>query len=1072
LIFDQAEEVIRISMTDRPKKIDFFMQLGEVLRDRNIWALVAIREDYLAAFDPYLRPIPTRLANRYRLTFLGADAARQAIQRPAQESGVEFPDESANQLVDDLRAMLIQQPDGSISQELGPTVEPVQLQVVCRRLWSNLPNTEKTVTLEHVKALGNVNRALADYYALQVASVANMSGVPEREIREWFDRKLITASGIRSQVLMSPDISEGLNNKAVWMLERAYLIRAEKRGGVTWFELSHDRLVRPIRENNSEWFHEHLNVLQRQADIWNQQARPDTLLLVGPRFIEMQKWAEANRSIMTQAEKDFYLASQKAQQRAIRERQANILIRWLFGASVIATFVSIGFYLKSHIDAQNAVARELAAASVGNLQSDPERSVLLALAGLQMTYKPSAEILQALHQSLPAVQVIDASGPPPEGHTNSVISVDYSPDGKFLASASKDGTVKIWDAGTFELLKTLVIIEDIKNYNNYGALAAAYSPDGKSLAVTSADGRLSVWDTSSWDLKYQVAAGKGKIYTVAYSPDGAYIATGGEDGSARVWRAAAGAKIYELPSDNQSVVETLVFSVNSSLLFVGGDNAKVVYAWDMTSGELAYKLRASGADKSIYGLAVSPDGKLLASSGEDRLVRIWNLETKEVMEIPGHVDWVWGLAFTPDSKLLISASSDRTIRVWDTRYGRSQIVLTGPSGQVFGVSLHPDGHHLASASADNIVRTWDISPDGSHEVMALDHGSDIHDVVVSPDGELIASAGTNSTINIWNSSTGALVKKLKSTPSSAEVLSWSRDGLYLAAGYGTGQALIWDMTTYEPVLTIPGEGVSVSGLSLHPDGSLLATGNDIGAVYMYDAKTGELVKMLDANKEFNWLGSGKFSQSDLWASGAVFSPDGKYLAVSYGTNQVVIWDWEAGKPWLTLDGHTDIVENVNYHSGGSLLVSGSDDANAILWDLNAPAENRIKTRFLGHSALIYDAAFSPDGKYVATGSADGLVKIWDANRGGHLFDLYGNKNRVRAVTFSPDGRHVISGSTDGTVRVYTLDSDELISLARARITRALTESECQEYLNKSCANFKILDPLKPITDLISRFFDQ
>lgn len=1078
LIFDQAEEVIRILMVDRPKKLDFFAQLGDVLRDRGIWALIAMREDYIASFDPYLRPIPTRLANRYRLNFLDAAAAAQAIQHPAQNAGVEFPDDSAHQLVDDLRAVLVQQPDGSTSQELGPTVEPVQLQVVCRRLWTNLPNADKTVTMEQVKALGNVNRALADYYALQTASIANMSHVPEREIREWFQRKLITVSGIRGQVLMTPERSDGLDNAAIWMLERAYLIRAEKRGGATWFELSHDRLVRPIRENNAEWFEKHLNVIQRRADLWNQQGRPESMLLIGPEFIEMETWVKSNPKIITPVEKDFYRDSLKAREHAMRERTTNILIRWFFVASVIATFVAIGFYFKSHMAEQSALAREIAAASLSNLQTNPERSVLLALEGWDVTTEPHLEIIQAMHQSLPEMRIVRASSPQ-DGHLSRVYSVVYSPDGNFLASASKDGTVDIWETSNLTVIKTLTLVNDINQYNGYGAFAVAYSPDGKSLAAVAADGRLTVWNASTWELNYEVAAHEGQVRAVTYSRDGKYIATGGADSIARVWNAATGEKVHDLHDDedgNHAGIEALVFNLDGSILFVGGDNDKIIYAWDMLTGQYSYKLNAPGTiANTVNGLAVSPDGKLLASSGTDRLIRLWNIETKDIrMEIPGHVDWVYGLVFTASGSHLISASADRTIRIWDTAYGRSVAILTGPSDQVFGVAISPDGRYLASASGDTYVRLWDISPQGSYEVMTLDHEDDVKDVLVSPDGKLIASAGLNGVINLWDASTGAIVRKLHGTPRSAEALSWSVDGRYLAAGYASGQSAIWDLTLTaedaEPALLIRGDGPPILGLSLNADSSLLATGDNAGIAHVYDTKTGEEVARLDADAVFGWTSSGKFTKNEVWASTVAFNPDGNQLAASYATGLIAIWDWKSGKPSMTLDGHTDIVENVVYNTNGLLLASASDDGNVILWDLEPSRgeAERIRTTFVGHRALVYDVAFSSDGMFLASGGGDGLVKVWDVNTGKHWLDLYGNTNSIHSVIFSPNSQYVISGSSDHTVRIYTIDREELFDLARGRVTRALSEAECEEYFGKSCHAFDVADPLKPITDFLSK----
>jgi WD40 repeat protein len=1075
LIFDQTEEVIRISMTDREKKLDFFMQVGDMLRDRNLWALVAIREDYLASLDPYVRPIPTRLANRYRLDFLGADAAMQAIQRPAQTLGVEFPDPCASQLADDLRTIQVQQPDGSTAPELGPTVEPVQLQVVCRRLWEQLPETEKTVSLDQVKALGDANRALGDYYSSQVASVASMSQVPERAIREWFDRKLISASGVRGQVLMTPDKSDGLDNKVIWMLESAYLIRAEKRGGATWFELAHDRLVRPIRENNGTWFDKHLNVLQRQADVWNQQGRSEGLLVIGPDFVEMQKWAQANTSALTQVEKDFYAYSLKAHQDAVREDRANLLIRWLFVTAVIAVFVAVWFFMKSHVTEQRAVARELAAASLSNLQNDPELSLLLALDGRDVTTKPLPEVLQAIHQALPQVRVVNAAlvvrPASPQGDRGAIVySVDYSPDGKFLASAAGDGNLRIWEAGTLKAIKTLEVVDQNKGHS---AFAVAYSPDGKSLATVGADGRLIVWDTSTWKMKYQAAADKGQTRTVAYSPDGMYIATGGEDGIARIWNSTSGAKIYDLAHGYQKVIETVTFSVDGTLLFAAGDDDNRIYAWNTTNGkpDENKSFDIPGDTGTVYALAVSPDGKLLASTGSDRLVHVWNLETKAAMEIPGHVDWVYALTFTGDSKTLISAGGDHTIRLWDTHYGRSRMILNGASNIVYGVSASQDGRSLASASADGFVRTWDISLTGSREVLTLDHGDHVYDVLYSPDQKYIASAGLNGIINLWDASTGALVKKLRDDPLlSAEVLSWSRDGRYIAAGYASGQGVIWDLTTAQPVLTIPGNGSPVRGLCLSPDDSLIAAGDDNSIAHVYNAKTGEEIVSLDANKQFNWIGSGQFDRSEIPVSALVFSPDGKYLATSYFTGLIVIWDWKSGKPQMTLAGHKDAVENFAYNADGSLLASASDDSTLILWDLNPQLSNHRKTTFKGHRGVVFDVAFSPDGEYLVSGGIDGLVKVWDVMEGVSILDLFGNTNRVHAIAFSPDGKHIISGSTDNTVRVFTLDPDELIRLAQARITRSVTEYECGEYLGMSCDAFKQPDRLRPFSDFLSNLF--
>jgi hypothetical protein len=291
LIFDQFEEILTVFPTDQAGKEQFFEQLGAALRDRQRWALFSMREDYMAALAPYLRPIPTRFHTTYRLDLLGISAALQAIQFPPRTVGVEFSHQAATRLVDDLRKVQVQRADGSMEETPGPHVEPVQLQVVCYRLWQNLEPEDNQITISDLDKVGDVSQSLADYYAESVQAVAKTSGVPERMIREWFQRELITETGVRSQVMMGQETSGSLANKAITLLENAHLLRAEKRRGVLWFELAHDRLVDPVRSNNSTWFHANLSLLQRQAGLWQDENRAERLLLREEALLEAQTWA-------------------------------------------------------------------------------------------------------------------------------------------------------------------------------------------------------------------------------------------------------------------------------------------------------------------------------------------------------------------------------------------------------------------------------------------------------------------------------------------------------------------------------------------------------------------------------------------------------------------------------------------------------------------------------------------------------------------------------------------------------------------------------------------------------------
>ncbi len=217
--------------------------------------------------------------------------------------GVEYTPQAVEKLVNDLRSVRVQQPDGSWEPQaqLGRYVEPVQLQVVCFRLWSKIGDTAE-ITEKQIESLGDVDDALAGFYADQVDSVQKETKVPEKEIRTWFDNVLITLNGIRSQVMREKGNSGGLNNSAIEALERTHLIRGDTRRGVRWYELAHDRLIAPVRKNNLEWFEKNLSMLQRQAMLWEAQGRADHLLLRDQILTEAEKWTEGNSLSIVETE--------------------------------------------------------------------------------------------------------------------------------------------------------------------------------------------------------------------------------------------------------------------------------------------------------------------------------------------------------------------------------------------------------------------------------------------------------------------------------------------------------------------------------------------------------------------------------------------------------------------------------------------------------------------------------------------------------------------------------------------------------------------------------------------------
>lgn len=336
LIFDQFEEIFTFRAELADARRGFFEQLRGCLDAYpKLGLLLSMREDYLADIDSFAGYLPDRLRTRMRMERLSSAQAEEAIARPAADAGKPFDAGVARKLAGDLsRVQTSRKVSPNATDDghaLGKYVEPVQLQIVCRQLWSKLPEDAVTITAEHLDTLARVDDALTNFYRDSLAAVRErLPGLSERTLREWFGEYLITSAKTRGMVYQGETETEGLPNAAVEVLREKYILRADSRPSGTWYELAHDRLVEPILLDNLNWKAAYRNPVAEAL-----RRDPDHLLS-GSRLTEALQFARENGAELTVEERQFLQKSEREAQLAKARRRGRNLFLLLLAVGGVA----------------------------------------------------------------------------------------------------------------------------------------------------------------------------------------------------------------------------------------------------------------------------------------------------------------------------------------------------------------------------------------------------------------------------------------------------------------------------------------------------------------------------------------------------------------------------------------------------------------------------------------------------------------------------------------------------------------------------------------------------------------
>lgn len=388
----------------------------------------------------------------------------------------------------------------------------------------------------------------------------------------------------------------------------------------------------------------------------------------------------------------------------------------------------------------------------------------------------------------------------------------------------------------------------------------------------------------------------------------------------------------------------------------------------------------------------------------------WNYQRRlcegDLRTLEGHSGGVLCVKFSPDGRHLASSGQDMTIKVWDAETGTERHTLSGYTHYVSNVAFSTDGRRLASASYDGTFKLWDAESGTEHRTLKLKDAKAVRSMAFSPDGRRLAVGGDN--ITLWDIESGAELRTLEWNLGSITSVAFSPDGRRLAAANGDRGWLImiklWDLESGECLRTFVGHNGGVFSIAISPDGRRLASGSTDQSVKLWDLASGAELRTLQGHNG--------------WVVGVEFSSDGRRL-VSAGGDSLKLWDAETGAELRTLKGHTSSIRSVAFSPDGRQLASASEDNTIKLWDVESDAEARTLMR---HKLEVESVAFTPDGCRLASASDDHTIKLWDADSGAELLTIRGHNGWVADVKFSPDGRRIATAGQDQTIKLWDAET--------------------------------------------------